>query len=483
MGRASISLHFGRGEPPSDDLIDYVGEDDAWLFDEVVNPLVFELLNLFIPLGMFIALFKDPWGAVASNNIVLCDKVVALRYSCIDRRDSAWENYWSMGAAATQPDMGPRFSLRLATRLVNGRAARQAAQRNAGPRCGLRILFGPRRDLAKVSSNLFVTGAAFGMRFIKSASERAEQMETPVTAVVSDGGPGHVGPGYNPPALSLGGSVYIDDWVYVNYGNKVPLIWLSLLELTYAEPPASLSPSRIEARTPQFMHSWSGIWTHLEWHELNHSNNYLHFPEPISISPGEGRMLALAPWGGGNDIYYAADGKHERASLIVEQPSAPLHFYIHERGAAANYSWFHPGPIVTLNTLSVGDGRASDQPDFYWTSFRIRDVVELVAKGKNEPVKFDPKTGEPIRWNLTWPRLRISNPGVVPLYLRLPIVVVEGEAFTSPMAPGSTQEIGGGVVSMTRNFLESPAEYEKFVGGSGDLFRDGFYAPRGALFE
>lgn len=158
---ASLSIHFGRGEPPSNDLRDYVGESDKWMIG-----------SFFVdgPAGIYPANESydgsDPtgWrGHLIANNLA-AEAVRRVWESINEALRRAWERYLNPGMpepSDTQPRLGINFVIQGGG---NGKIGRDAAQLTAA----LNVQFGERGSLGTVSRSLFATGASASMTWIRS---------------------------------------------------------------------------------------------------------------------------------------------------------------------------------------------------------------------------------------------------------------------------------------------------------------------------
>ncbi|PZR44827.1 MAG: hypothetical protein DI537_61205, partial [Stutzerimonas stutzeri] len=105
MASSALSLHFGRGEPPSRDLRDYLAEDDKWILGEWVADD--EVLGYGIP-------YKPEWAEHFQNNYMADQARYGLFLSTKHRMENAWERYNNPDQPAETP-ASTGLNLRLST--------------------------------------------------------------------------------------------------------------------------------------------------------------------------------------------------------------------------------------------------------------------------------------------------------------------------------------------------------------------------------
>ncbi len=147
MASSALSLHFGRGEPPSRDLRDYLAEDDKWILGEWVADD--EVLGYGIP-------YKPEWTEHFQNNYMAGQACYGFFLSAENRMAEAWERYNNPDQPAETP-ASTGINLRLSTAmpsLESGGAGQETRLQTA-----LRLTFGVPSTLGKVSRSLFATAA------------------------------------------------------------------------------------------------------------------------------------------------------------------------------------------------------------------------------------------------------------------------------------------------------------------------------------
>ncbi len=223
MASSALSLHFGRGEPPSRDLRDYLAEDDKWILGEWVA----DDENM----SYWDAPPKPEWVEHFQNNY-MADRA---RYRFVadagDRMAEAWRRYENPDQPAETP-ASTGINLRLYTAMLSlesGGIGQEARLQTA-----LRLTFGVPSSLGKVSRSLFATAAQAEINLIFDFS-KLQGASFSLRA-----------PSHSP--LFLGSFRYHGDVLIAN--NQFGLVLncgnFDAGTVTYREPPATLPSWRLE---------------------------------------------------------------------------------------------------------------------------------------------------------------------------------------------------------------------------------------------
>jgi hypothetical protein len=221
MERTSISLHFGRGEPPSEDLRDYISADDRWVLGGWVTD---DPLLLVLP----------AWRAHIDSNAIADNFLSTLLTRANDSRSAAWRRYYGDDQQHGEDDHAPRFGLVLSTRGIKSRNS--SSQRGTG--VSLRIAFGADRTLGKVNKNLFISELFFSLTPIRSA-ERLElghelATELDLKNYKQDFGTVDLAP--------TGSGLFV-------FGSGLfPVFKVGIRRVSFSAPPSTLAVSRLEER-------------------------------------------------------------------------------------------------------------------------------------------------------------------------------------------------------------------------------------------
>lgn len=176
MGRTSISLHFGRGEPPSGVPLDYVAEDDAWMIGAVLDEATLMGPPIRLPPwwrgGSVLDFVLPEWQDHVRYNSIAILHVWRALSRLLASYSAAWAQYYGSNAPGEEAETAPRLGLRLSTRIKTGLLRAQGA-RSGRAGVSLRVRFGPRGDLGKVSSNFFVSSAGCSIRTFDTPADRA----------------------------------------------------------------------------------------------------------------------------------------------------------------------------------------------------------------------------------------------------------------------------------------------------------------------
>lgn len=245
MGRTSISLHFGRGEPPSNDLRDYVSADDRW----VLGGWIHDEPSMQTPL--------PEWDVHIKNNAIANKFITELRQRAIASRAAAYQRYYEPDEPVVSTP-APEFRPVLVTR-IRGINSRRASERQALV-CPLYVLFGANRALGKVNKNLFISELFFSLTPIRSA-ERIE-LGYQLDVEFSQANYQHVAGAVElPPKKS--------EWINVAGTGSFPTFKVGIRKVSFALPPATLEAGRLEERLHKVFGRFNGdaavrFVTHIE---------------------------------------------------------------------------------------------------------------------------------------------------------------------------------------------------------------------------
>lgn len=238
MERTSISLHFGRGEPPSNDLRDYMSEDDRWVLGGwVTDDPSFD--EHWVSTGWLVS---DPWKPVLpgwrdhiGRNAIAYNFLETLFSRANDSRNSAWWRYYGDDQGRDEENQGPRLGLLLSTRGIKSRNS--SSQRGAG--VSLRIAFGASRTLGKVNKNLLISALYFSLTPVSTADRN--RLGDQVVAKLG-------GKEYTQPENRIDLVPGTGSSLGIFLSNSFPAIRAVISKAEFAAPPPTLATDRLEGR-------------------------------------------------------------------------------------------------------------------------------------------------------------------------------------------------------------------------------------------
>ncbi len=389
MGQTSLSIHFGRGQPPSTDLRDYLADSDRWILGEWVVDT--PGLGAGSP-------FKPEWVAHMQINRFARETCYGFYLEASDRLLEAWDRYNNPDAPADGSERGG-VSLRLQTQLV-GRAG-DVQERNA-LQAAHKITFGVSRQLGPVNRSLFATSASPALNLIFDFSKLKNSSSFSLIGV----------PGGEPPFFIGGGEMLVS----ITNGNQsvvLPCGDFSVDEVSYRPPPPTLPEWRLQEE--------DGLILYPDLADATRFTASLERPDGSviqkhinhrALNPGELTVQLPSIGYYGIDVIDHAPQAGTYRFYLDFSPSFSGQYSL-RRGSDWNKTILYPAGELHVISADIGNGRPSTGT--HLASFDAWDPNDMAATLLDRHHVVREQQANPALWwfIITWPaggRVRLRNP-------------------------------------------------------------------------
>jgi hypothetical protein len=388
MGPTSLSIHFGRGQPPSTDLRDYLADGDRWILGEWVVDT--PGLGAGSP-------FKPEWVAHMQTNKFARETCYGFYLEASDRMLEAWERYNNPEAPAGGSDRGG-VSLRLQTQLV-GRAG-DVQDRNA-LQAAHKITFGVSRQLGPVNRSLFATSVSPALNLIFDFSKLKNSSSFSLFGAAGE-----------PPLFISRGEMLVS----ITNGNQsvvLPCGNFSVDEVSYRPPPPTLPEWRLQDE--------DGLILYPELADATRFTASLERPDGSviqkhvshqSLIPGEltVQLSSIGPYG--IDVIDRAPQAGTYRFYLDFSPSFSGPYSL-RRGSDWNKTILYPAGELHVTSADIGNGRPSTGT--HLVAFDVWDPNDMaVTLLDRHYVSRTQQAGPALWWfSIQWPaggRVRLRNP-------------------------------------------------------------------------
>lgn len=462
MGRTSISLHFGRGEPPSSIPLDYMAEDDAWMLGTVLDEDLLRNPPQW-PGGPGLDFVTPEWMEHVRCNTIAFVHVMRALDRAKSGYQAAWARYWGSDTPGESADPEPHLGLRLIVRLKSGRLRAQGT-RSASNGVSMRLRFGPRGDLGKVSRNFFISSAACSILTYDTPATRAAHAKPGSKAWHADARYGDIN--YWEYKVEADRSyVCRPSGVAIDIGG-MPMLDASIKDAQRVQPPATLSAQRLEDKplylTPGY-EQFGRLRISVECFVF--ANDALvardlwgDIPIDTAVRFTGERLYLDRLWssGPGTIVFYSFAGLEKPFSGTLRvhvgkiKIRDPFGFFLAEPGVTVRDAWLSAfdiselSPMGWLSVVDIGDGRPpSDDPDWIMHFVAPEECVRMISGWQIERLPLEPNKPQQVR--LRTPVFELRNPSDFQVSFRFDFSAGYPPVFWPPqtLAPGEVLRVGG----------------------------------------